>query len=125
MFAFLGWMALAGLTLSAIMTGAYWAQRATGKSGWVDAIWSFGTGAVGAGLALVPTGGETWPTGRQVMTAALALAWSLRLGGHILSRTLKGDDDPRYRALREEWGADFPRRLFWFLQIQAGAALLL
>jgi steroid 5-alpha reductase family enzyme len=125
MFGFLVWIAVAGLSLSAIMTGAYWAQRLTGKSGWVDAIWSFGTGAVGAASALVPMAGETWPTGRQTMTAVLALAWSLRLGGHIASRTLKGGDDPRYQALREEWGADFPRRFFWFLQIQAGAALLL
>jgi steroid 5-alpha reductase family enzyme len=47
------------------------------------------------------------------------------LGSHIVFRTLRGGDDPRYAALREEWGADAPRRLFWFLQIQAAVALLL
>jgi|SRR5271170_309258 len=125
MMAILGPIVLAAVSLGAIMAGAHGVQRLTGRSGWVDAIWSFATGAVGAGLALAPIEGEPWPTGRQVMTAGLALAWSLRLGGHILARTLKGGEDPRYQALRDEWGADFPRRFFWFLQIQAAAALLL
>ncbi|HYC24822.1 MAG TPA: DUF1295 domain-containing protein, partial [Roseiarcus sp.] len=125
MFAVFALIILAGLSLSAIMTGAYYAQRLSGKSGWVDAIWSFGTGAVGAALALAPLAGQTSPTGRQTMTAALALIWSLRLGGHILSRTLKAGEDPRYLALREQWGADFPGAFFRFLQIQAVAALIL
>ena len=34
-----------------------------------------------------------------------------------------GGDDPRYKQLREEWGDAFKSRLFWFLQIQALAAL--
>jgi steroid 5-alpha reductase family enzyme len=125
MIAIIAPIVLAAVALATIMAGAHRVQRLTGRSGWVDAIWSFGTGAVGAALALAPVEGETWPTGRQVMTAGLALAWSLRLGGHILARTLKAGEDPRYQALRDEWGFEFPRRFFWFLQIQAAAALLL
>ena len=41
------------------------------------------------------------------------------------SRSLNAGEDPRYHALAVEWGADFPRRLFWFLQIQAACAFLL
>ena len=33
--------------------------------------------------------------------------------------------DPRYKALREEWGANFVFRLFLFLQVQAAAAFVL
>ncbi len=40
-----------------------------------------------------------------------------------MRRTRRGGEDPRYKALADEWGRDFPRRLFWFLQIQAAAAL--
>jgi steroid 5-alpha reductase family enzyme len=47
----------------------------------------------------------------------------LRLAFHIARRTPGASDDPRYAALAREWGADFPRRLFLFLQIQAAAAL--
>jgi steroid 5-alpha reductase family enzyme len=118
-------LVLAALALALIMTGAFFVQRLTGRSGWVDTIWSFAVGVVCAGLALAPTAAAPASHGRQVMTAILALAWSLRLGGHMLIRTLNGGEDPRYQALKDEWGADFPRRFFWFLQIQAAAAFLL
>ncbi|MBN9076138.1 MAG: hypothetical protein BGN87_11935 [Rhizobiales bacterium 65-79] len=110
--------------LSLTMAGAWLVALWTGRSGWIDAIWSFATGGFGAAAALVPfAGGEVSP--RQMLVAALALAWSLRLGIHIAIRTAHGGDDPRYRQLREEWGRAFKPRLFWFLQIQALAALVL
>jgi steroid 5-alpha reductase family enzyme len=55
----------------------------------------------------------------------VAALWSCRLGLHILRRTLKGGEDPRYAKLQEEWGQRWRGRLFLFLQIQAAAALLL
>ena len=115
----------AALVLALFMAGAWLVQRRTGQSGWVDTIWSFAVGLVGAAVALAPVAAADWPTARQGLVAALALAWSLRLGLHIVGRTLRGGEDPRYKALHDEWGADFPRRLFWFLQIQAAAAFLL
>ncbi|WP_158812618.1 DUF1295 domain-containing protein [Methylocapsa sp. S129] len=115
----------AALALALFMAGAWLAQRRTGQSGWVDTIWSFAVGVVGAGLALAPIHASDWPTTRQSLVAALALLWSLRLGLHIMGRTLRGGEDPRYKALANEWGEDFPRRLFWFLQIQAASAFLL
>ena len=116
----------AAFALCVLMAAAWFAQRRTGQSGWVDTIWSFGVGLVGAGLALAPiVRGADWPGPRQILVAAFVLAWSLRLGLHIMGRTLKGSEDSRYQALADEWGQDFPRRLFWFLQIQAAAAFLL
>ena len=60
--------------------------------------------------------------------AAVAIAaglWSLRLGLHIVARTRRAPDDPRYRKLIDDWGSSAPSRLFLFLQAQAlvGAAL--
>ena len=116
----------AAFALAFLMAAAWLAQRRTGQSGWVDTIWSFGVGLVGAGLALAPiVRGADWPGPRQILVAAFVLAWSLRLGLHIMGRALKGSEDPRYQALADEWGEDFPRRLFWFLQIQAASAFLL
>jgi steroid 5-alpha reductase family enzyme len=116
----------AAFALAVLMTGAWFAQRRTGQSGWVDTIWSFSVGLVGVGLALAPIAEAAhWPAPRQVLVAALASVWSLRLGLHIMNRTLKGGEDARYKALADEWREDFPRRLFWFLQIQAVAAFLL
>jgi steroid 5-alpha reductase family enzyme len=115
----------AGLALAVTMAIAWIVQRRTGLSGWIDTIWSFAVGIVGAGVALTPLASSDWPGGRQVAVAFLVLVWSLRLGLHILIRTLSGGEDPRYQALHDEWGADFPRRLFWFVQIQAVSAFLL
>ena len=112
-----------GLVLA--MTGAWAIQRATGNSGWIDAVWSLATGAAGVAYALVPTADYS-PTRRAVLTAVLVGAWSLRLGGHILMRTAASTaEDPRYAQFRKEWGATFQIKLFLFLMIQAAAAAIL
>ena len=116
---------VAGAALSLIMTMAWVVQRRTGNSGWIDTIWSFAVGLVGSEAALAPIREQDWPTARQVLVACIALAWSLRLGVHIMQRTLRGDDDPRYKALRDEWGDNFAWQLFRFLQIQAAAGFVL
>jgi steroid 5-alpha reductase family enzyme len=111
--------------LAAMMAVAWGVHRLTGASGWIDAIWTFGVGAVGVGLALGffgLSGGEAW---RAVMVAALAAFWSLRLAAHIVARTLKVGDDPRYAKLVKDWGDAAPLRLFAFLQVQAVAGAIL
>ncbi len=111
--------------LSAVMALAWLVALRTGKSGFIDAIWSFAVGGAGAAAAALPVEGAAPVPERQYLVAALALVWSLRLGFHIVWRTVGGGDDPRYAHFRKEWGEGFPRWLFWFLQIQALSALLL
>lgn len=114
-------LSLAAIFLSTAMAGAWAVQRATGNSGWIDMIWTFAVG-LGAVLALwiIPA-----LPARRLMVAALVAIWSLRLGLHILTRTRRGDDDPRYAKLMAEWGAAAPLRLFLFLQVQALAGWVL
>jgi steroid 5-alpha reductase family enzyme len=109
--------------LSVAMAGAWLVQRLTRNAGWVDVIWTFATGVAGVVYALAARPGG--PGVRQLLLAALIVAWSARLGLHILDRTRGRSEDTRYAAFRAEWGAGFERRMFWFLQIQAGAAALL
>jgi steroid 5-alpha reductase family enzyme len=115
----------AAMALALLMAAAWGVQRWTGNSGWIDAIWSVAVGLVGAAAALAPIRGQDGPTQRQMLVAIIVLAWSLRLGVHIARRTSRGGDDPRYRALREEWGERFSVQLFRFLQIQAAAGFVL
>jgi len=111
--------------LSAAMALAWVFAIRTRRSGFIDAIWSFAVGAGGVTAAVVPLDATAAISPRQWLVAGLTAVWSLRLGGHILARTMRGGDDPRYAHLRKRWGDDFPRRLFWFLQMQAAAAVIL
>jgi steroid 5-alpha reductase family enzyme len=111
--------ALAGiaLSLSILMAGAWMVQQRTGNSGWVDTIWTFAVGLVGAGSALWPVSGAA-PNARQWLVAGLVAIWSLRLGVHIAVRTAGIADDPRYAVFAKEWGLDASRKMFIFLQNQ-------
>jgi steroid 5-alpha reductase family enzyme len=110
-------LAAIAVSLSILMAGAWRVQQRTGNSGWVDTIWTFSVGLVGAGSALLPVAGAS-PNARQWLVAALVAIWSLRLGTHIAIRTAAITDDPRYAAFASEWGVDSPRRMFIFLQNQ-------
>ena len=116
-----GLAALVAAELWVAMSLAWLAQRRSGNCGWVDVAWSLATGLAGVTFALVPLDG-VMPGGRQVAVALLVAAWAVRLGGHIAGRAARGIDDPRYAALREEWGAGFQARLYLFLMVQAGVA---
>ena len=120
----IGALVILAACLSATMAVAWRVASRTGRSGWIDAIWSFATGVFGAAGALLVL---DWReiSARQALVALLALSWSLRLGIHISARTARGGDDPRYQQLRRQWGSAFESRLFWFLQIQALAAAVL
>src|SRR5689334_13145772 len=96
-------LVLIAASLSILMAGAWMVQQRTGNSGWVDTIWTFSVGLVGAGSALWPIGGAA-PNTRQWMVAALVTIWSLRLGTHIAIRTSGISDDPRYASFAREWG---------------------
>jgi steroid 5-alpha reductase family enzyme len=110
-------LAAIALSLSILMAIAWTVQQRTGNSGWVDTIWTFSLGVVGAGSALWPVAGAV-PNGRQWLVATLVVIWSLRLGLHIALRTAAITDDPRYAAFAGDWGLDAPRKMFIFLQNQ-------
>jgi steroid 5-alpha reductase family enzyme len=110
------------LFMTAAMAIAWMIARKPGKSGWTDAIWSYVTGAAGATAALSTPFGQQE---RHMLVAVMIGLWGLRLGSHIARRSAKGHDDPRYAALRKEWGGAWEARLFKFLMIQAAAGFIL
>ena len=107
--------------LSLAMTGAWFVQRVTGLSGWIDTIWSLSVGLGGIAAALFAHGAF----GRRMTILVIIAAWALRLGSHIGTRTKGGDEDPRYAKITEGWGDSAAWRLFLFLQLQAQAAFIL
>ncbi len=117
-------LAAGALFMAAAMGFAWLAQFRSGNAGWVDVVWTLGTGATGAGFALIPGPGMGIGP-RQIVIALLAAIWSLRLALHIALRVAHGPEDARYANLRRDWGAAFQARMFWFLQAQAACTLVL
>jgi steroid 5-alpha reductase family enzyme len=118
------WLAVGVAAFMALTMAAAWAvQAVTRNAGWVDAFWSFGTGAAGVLAALWPLGDPL--SVRQILVAVLIATWGLRLGVHIAERSAKGREDVRYARLREQWGDSYPAKMFGFLMIQAFMAWVL
>lgn len=115
-------LAIAAAVPAVVMLLVWIHHERTHQSGWIDVAWTFATG-LGAML------GALWPFGetglRPGLYAAMAAAWSLRLGIHLFRRTVQHPDDPRYAKMRDEWGARSPVMMFGLLVIQAVVAALL
>ncbi|MGO4712462.1 DUF1295 domain-containing protein [Bradyrhizobium sp. 2TAF24] len=120
--AFVVALVLMAAAFAVCMAGAWLVQQRTGNSGWVDTIWTFSLGGIGAAGALWPLQASA-PMPRQWLVAALIALWALRLGRHIAQRSAGIADDPRYARFAADWGAEAPRRMFVFLQNQALGSL--
>jgi steroid 5-alpha reductase family enzyme len=81
-------LAASAVSLSILMAaGAWLVQQRPGNSGWVDTIWTFSLGLVGAARAL-------WPVSGAAPNPLVAI-WSLRLGLHIAVRMAEITNGPR------------------------------
>lgn len=114
-------------TVAAVATSVTFAllwlrQRRTRNATSVDAAWALAIGALGVAAALLGEGSVA----QRALAAAIAGAWSGRLGLHLLRDRVfrESREDGRYRAMREHWGERAQARFFWFYQAQALAALL-
>ncbi len=114
--------ALIGLPVA--MALAWLVQRQVNNAGWVDVFWTFAIGIIGAVLALWPID-RTALSPRQWLVGGLVIVWALRLGLHLAARVATSPEDVRYAGFRAQWGRRFQTRMFWFLQIQAAAAIVL
>jgi steroid 5-alpha reductase family enzyme len=111
-----------GAGLVVAMAAAWEFQRRVSNAGWVDVFWTFATGGAAVAGALVPFPGLQGFLPRQVVVAALAGFWAVRLGLHLRARVRSRPEDARYAGFRRDWGSRFQARLFWLLMIQAAAA---
>lgn len=105
------------ILLSVAMAGASIVAERSGRSGRADAIWTIATGAA---CLLAVAYGAAQPA-RAALAAGYLAVWSARLGVYLWRRSAHGED-PRYAALKAQWGDKARLRLFLFLQIQAVAS---
>lgn len=98
------------------MAGVWLVQRRLGQAAIVDVAWAGGLGASAAALAWFGPGDPY----RRLLLGGIAGTWAFRLAAYLLwNRVLPGEEDGRYRMLREGWGAREPLYLFLFDQAQA------
>lgn len=114
-------LAVAGWMLAAAVMALLWAWHLRlHNAGIVDVGWT----ALVAGLAILDARlGNGWEY-RRAAVGFMMGSWGLRLAVYLLyDRVLNRPEDERYAEMRRGWGAEAPRRFFWFFQAQAVAAV--
>lgn len=115
-------MIVVGLVfMSAGMSALWLLQRRTGDAGIVDAAWCMGVGLLSVFFTFASVDGKLT---RRILIASLAMAWAVRLSGHVLWRVVKMPEDGRYQTFKQQWGAAAQWRLFRFYQFQAVGSVL-
>jgi steroid 5-alpha reductase family enzyme len=95
-----------------------WAiQLRTRDAATADVGWAF---LVAGGVVTAALFTDADPM-RRLLVGGMATAWALRLGFFLLrDRVIRAtEEDGRYAALREHWGADAPRNFLGFYLAQA------
>lgn len=111
------------LAMTVVMVAA-WAFGLTVKNGgWTDVFWSFGTGFLLAGAAVVATAADT-SQARRLLIAGFMLVWGLRLGLYLAPRVAGHPEDARYAAFRKS-AKNYPLTMLWVSLPQAPATALL
>ncbi len=111
---------IAALALTLVCLFGWWRQTVTANAGHVDVIWTFGVG-VSAVFYLAVGSGDGW---HRLVAAGLIGFWSLRLGTHIWRRVHGAEEEGRYRAIREHYGARTNLFHFFFFLSQGLLAWL-
>lgn len=108
-------LGIALIVVCAIMVGTFFIAQKIRNAGIVDVVWA----ACFMVVALVYLQFPGWEPRSRLITAMVCL-WSLRLSAYLAIRFFKHVDteDRRYFALREEWGAEYPSKLFLFFLFQ-------
>jgi steroid 5-alpha reductase family enzyme len=85
--------------------------------GIVDIAWALGFAPLAVLYGML--GGGALP--RRLLITAMAVLWSLRLGGYLARRVLGHlqTEDGRYRQLRRDWAENLNVKMFQFFQFQA------
>jgi len=104
------------LVMTVIMTGLWVLQLRVRNASIADVGWCIGLIAVVLWYATQATG----EIERKILVAILVVLYAGRLGFYILlDRVIGKAEDPRYRRLREQWGASERLRMFGYFQLQA------
>lgn len=108
-------LATVGLIAALILFAIYWLiQYRLGDSGIVDVFWGASVAAIGVFFCWNTPGDPS----RRWLGAGLITLWAIRLSYFLFLRWRSHDEDPRYVALKQQWGDSAQLRMFRFYQMQ-------
>ncbi|HWY24168.1 MAG TPA: DUF1295 domain-containing protein, partial [Nevskia sp.] len=107
--------------LSALFALTWLVQLRTRNAGLVDSVWSWSLGLLAAWYAWCGSA----PGQLRILLGLLGAVWGLRLGTHLLLRNHGKPEDGRYARMRQQWGPQANRRMFWLFQFQVAFSMLL
>jgi steroid 5-alpha reductase family enzyme len=111
-------IAWAFAAMMVLMLAAWLGQMLARNSGWIDAVWTFGTGLACVAVALWPLDGDEPFAPRALIAAVLAGVWALRLGLYITARVARSAEDARYAEFRQVWGKSYQLKLLLLVLAQ-------
>jgi steroid 5-alpha reductase family enzyme len=93
------------------------------NAGVVDIFWSYNFPVIAIILLVFAPGFES----RKILLCAMVAVAGLRLGTHLAIRIFKHlhEEEPRYKQIRDDWGANADKKMFGFFQMQAISNVLL
>lgn len=116
-------LSLGALLVFGGMTALWARQLSTRNATAVDVAWTANLGLLAALFAGL---GDGWGPRRLALALVVGL-WSARLAWHLYQNRVRTEreEDGRYRALREKWGAAAPRNFLFFYWAQGALDLVL
>jgi steroid 5-alpha reductase family enzyme len=116
-----------GVALAIAVTGfaVTWAISVRiGNYGLLDVAWSYGVAVLAPLYAWTAPAAAEGAVLRKWLLVAIGVAWSVRLGTHILVRVVRHHpaEDPRYQTLRRRWPG--PLRFLGFFELQAALVVI-
>jgi steroid 5-alpha reductase family enzyme len=108
-------LVLPGAALVLAMMFALWlVHLRTNNASVVDPGWAFGVPLLAITYAVMGPGF----TGRKWLMAGMAAVWGIRLGTHLLIRTVGQPEEGRYQELRRQWKTNLRLKFLLFFEFQ-------
>jgi len=106
-----------------IMAAVWLWAKSIKNAGVVDVFWAFNFPVIAAIIFFFGKGTEQ----RKALICAMVVLAGLRLGSHLWNRVTGhlGEEEGRYRQLRNEWAPKADLKFFWFFQFQAISNVIL
>jgi steroid 5-alpha reductase family enzyme len=111
-------MGLIILSILLFIHAFFWFAWKKDKLAVIDIAW-------GLGFVLIAIIGylQNYGSIPKALLLVMVAAWGLRLAWHVSTRSMGKGEDPRYQAMRDQWGAGYLKEAYKKVFLAQGAAM--